>query len=1253
MNTAERYVIQSLGGISCDAFDSVKVCMASPLQIRSWSHGEVTTPATINPRSLAPEAHGLFCAEIFGAASDYECMCGKYAGAQHSGVICDSCGVEISPSSAWRLRMGHIELASPVMHTWFSRPSSPHVGTILGIQHRDIVRVVRREACLVHPPVATLCRNITLASPEDVTALAKDMPASRTYTGVGGLRRLLASISMEREEHDTEARLASKRITGTMRSLLLSKLRMLSSLQEFGARPEWMVLTAIPVLPAGLRPMVRRGGKDSAPSDLNDLYRGVISSNNRLSRLIGLRAPKNVVASEHSLLQVSVDELLDCATHARVSHARSNPRSLSESLRGKTGRLRQYMLGKRVDYSGRSVIVVGPELGMNQCGLPVCMALELYRQFLTEVLILGGMSIHEALAETAYPSDAAVKTLRDLLRHHPVLLNRAPTLHKLSVQAFYPTLVEGLALELHPLVCSSFNADFDGDQMAVHVPLSVEAQTEARALMLPCCNLLLPASGYPSTAPSQDMVLGIYYLTCGHDPTGIAGHASQHLEAGWANAHSRAMVVVGESLRHRGSFRGFSVLHHTTTGRAALAPSLPIGTPFHMMNQALGRRELTALMHTSARRCAPACLKGMAEALMRAGFKAATHAGVSLCTDDMRIPGGKDGIIGMAWMKIRQYGRANKAGALPKARLEHATTGLWQDTSERISRLLAAELASAGGASRAATNAVHLMSASGSRGSADQVKQLSGMRGLMVRPDGTILGTPVTSSFREGLNAVEYFMSAHGARKGLADTALRTADSGYLTRRLVDAAHDVVITTLDCGACRGVTIGRPQLNRASMERALAWCLGRYTASDVPARDGGVLYQRNTPITRDVLEDALLLSGAGLDIRSPLYCEAAHGVCAMCYGHDLSTLSRVNMGAAVGVIAAQSIGEPGTQLTMRTFHIGGIASSTARAVMARSPGIVGYRPGAHCLTPHGVRLAAACKGRVHVHDERGWIRESHDIPQGSILHRAQGERVERGDVLVSWDAVTTPVVAQDDALAAMCAEGIRLTLRDGRACTVRLHPRAAVAICAPQYVRRGQVIATAPAYMEGNSDITSGLASMAELFEARAKRECNQTYGLHDILRSDGPAMLLHSLQDEVQSILEPQGARVNNKHLEVIARQMLRCVRVVHPGDSAFHEGEHVARTAAVRDNAALRLQNKRTAAYEHVLLGITKSALNTESFISAASFQETTRVIATAAAHGRRDFLRGIKENVIVGRIIPSGTGFVYYTHRRFHAHA
>lgn len=1262
MNVAERFVLGSLRGAMSAPFNRVKVCMASPLQIRSWSHGEVLTAATVNQRSMRPEAHGLFCTEIFGPAMCHECKCGRYAGAQHSGIICECCGVEIAPSYARRLRMGHIELASPVLHAWFSRPSSPHVGTILGLPHREVVRVARLQARLIRPPGATLCRDLTMTSMEDSIARPVGMQHGRAYSGCDGLRRLLASISMEREVHDTTARIASPRVTDSQRGSMICRLRMLSSLLEFGARPEWMILTVIPVLPAGLRPMIRSAGRDSASSDLNDLYRGVINCNNRLRRLIALRAPQSIVAAEHDLLQRSVDDLIDGTARQGNARSHSRPRSLSEALRGKTGRFRQHMLGKRVDYSGRSVIVVGPDLGMHQCGIPICMALELFRPFVAGALIRGGMAAQRARAEVSAGSTAAVAALRHAIRHHPVLLNRAPTLHRLSVQAFYPSLVEGLAIRLNPLVCAPFNADFDGDQMAVHVPLSVEAATEARMLLLPCNNLLLPASGYPASAPTQDMVLGIFYLTCGpeddyHGELGRADRAALQLESGWSRSHSRAMVVVRESLRHRGSYSEFSVLHNTTVGRALLSHALPAGTPFHRVNCTISKGVLVEVMNEAARRCAPLCLKGMAESLMVAGFNAATQAGISLCIDDMCAPVRKGVTIAGAWRMSSRLHRSHNSGVLTGTRLDHATTRLWQETSELVSSMLALELARQGSTTLAATNAVHLMSASGSRGSTEQVKQLSGMRGLMVRPDGTILGTPVTSSFRDGLNAVEYAMSAHGARKGLADTALRTADSGYLTRRLVDASHDVIITELDCGTCAGVTVGRPKLNSTAVSRALAWCIGRYTASSVQSDAGDVLYLRNTTITRDVLEDSLLRSAAGINIRSPLHCDSQHGVCAMCYGQDLCTLSRVNMGAAVGVVAAQSIGEPGTQLTMRTFHIGGIASSRSHDVMACQPGVVRYSPCTHSVTPHGVRVASSHNGSVQIHDGRGCARESHAIPHGSILHHAGGDIVAAGEVLLSWDAVTTPVIAQHDSLATKCAEGIRLTRSDGRCCTVMLSAGAEVAIGATQYVRRGQVIATEPAHAEGNTDITGGLARMASLFEARqAQRRHNEpdaSCWLHGILRSNGPTALLLRMQDDVQSILEPQGVRVNNKHLEIIARQMLRCVRVVNPGDSAFHEGEHVARSEAARANAELRLQNRRTAAYEHTLLGITKSALSTESFISAASFQDTTKVIATAAACGRRDFLRGLKENVIVGRMIPAGTGLVYHAHRRLNADA
>ncbi|HPR43089.1 MAG TPA: DNA-directed RNA polymerase subunit beta' [Ottowia sp.] len=1352
-------------------FDAIRIGLASPEKIRSWSFGEVKKPETINYRTFKPERDGLFCAKIFGPIKDYECLCGKYKRLKHRGVICEKCGVEVTQTKVRRERMGHIDLAAPCAHIWFLKSLPSRLGLVLDMTLRDIERVLYFEAYVVTDPGMTPLKKFGIMSEDDYDAKRKEYGDEFVARmGAEGIKELLQQIDLDIEIEKLRGDLTGSEVKVKKNA---KRLKVLEAFKKSGIKPEWMVLDVLPVLPPDLRPLVPLDGGRFATSDLNDLYRRVINRNSRLRRLLELKAPEIIARNEKRMLQEAVDSLLDNGRRGKAMTGANKRalKSLADMIKGKGGRFRQNLLGKRVDYSGRSVITVGPTLKLHQCGLPKLMALELFKPFIFARLEAMGIAttIKAAKKEVEAGTPVVWDILEEVITEHPVLLNRAPTLHRLGIQAFEPILIEGKAIQLHPLVCAAFNADFDGDQMAVHVPLSVEAQMEARTLMLASNNVLFPASGEPSIVPSQDVVLGLYYTTRekingkgeGMILTDV-GEVLRALDSGMLELTARISVRLTEWVKDKtsGELTPVTQLVETTAGRALLSEILPKGLPFSLMNKALKKKEISRLINASFRKCGLKDTVVFADKLLQNGFRLATRAGISIAIEDMLVPSEKHAIIERAEAEVKEIEQQYVSGLVTSGERYNKVVDIWGKAGDEVSKVMMAQLAKQKTTDRngkeveqESFNSIYMMADSGARGSAAQIRQLAGMRGLMAKPDGSIIETPITANFREGLNVLQYFISTHGARKGLADTALKTANSGYLTRRLVDVTQDLVVTEDDCGTTDGSLMRAIVEGGEVIESLRERVLGRTAAEDVVNPETQeVLLSAGQMLDEDAVDE---LEQAGIDevkVRTALTCDTRFGICARCYGRDLGRGGLVNVGEAVGVIAAQSIGEPGTQLTMRTFHIGGAASraAVASSVEAKSNGFIGFNATMRYVTnSKGELVVISRSGEIVVHDEHGRERERHKVPYGATLSVKADQQIKAGTVLANWDPLTRPIITEfagsvkfenvEEGLtvakqvdevtglstlvvidpkrrgsAKVMRPQVKLIDAEGNevkipgtdhSVTIGFQVGALIQVRDGQEVGPGEVLARIPVEGQKTRDITGGLPRVAELFEARSPKDKGtlaemtgtvsfgkETKGkirlqitdpegnvweelipkeknilVHegqvvnkgesivdgpadpqDILRLLGMEELARYIVDEVQDVYRLQGVKINDKHIEVIVRQMLRRVVVENPGDSGYIAGEQVERSEILDTNDALRAEGKLPATYTNLLLGITKASLSTDSFISAASFQETTRVLTEAAIMGKRDELRGLKENVIVGRLIPAGTGLAYHQARK-----
>ena len=1338
-------------------FDEIKVSLASPERILSWSYGEIKKPETINYRTFKPERDGLFCARIFGPIKDYECLCGKYKRMKYRGVVCEKCGVEVTLQKVRRERMGHIELAAPVAHIWFLKSLPSRIGLMLDMTLRDLERVLYFENYVVIEPGLTDLTYGQMLSEEEYMD-AQDhygMDAFTANIGAEAIREMLAQIDLEAEAERLREEL--KEATGELKpKKIIKRLKVVESFLESGNRPEWMVLTVIPVIPPELRPLVPLDGGRFATSDLNDLYRRVINRNNRLKRLIELRAPDIIVRNEKRMLQESVDALFDNGRRGRViTGANKRPlKSLSDMLKGKQGRFRQNLLGKRVDFSGRSVIVTGPELKLHQCGLPKKMALELFKPFIYSRLEAKGLSstVKQAKKLVEKERPEVWDILDEVIREHPVMLNRAPTLHRLGIQAFEPVLIEGKAIQLHPLVCSAFNADFDGDQMAVHVPLSLEAQLEARVLMMSTNNVLSPANGAPIIVPSQDMILGLYYVTLERE--GMKGEGKvfasieevQHaLDAGEVHLHAKITARVPQINEHG---EEVMVRFDTTPGRVKLGALLPPNTkaPFELVNRLLRKKDVQNVIDTVYRYCGQKESVIFCDQIMSMGFKEAFKAGISFGKDDMVIPDDKWGIVDDTREQVKDFEQQYMDGLITQGEKYNKVVDAWSKCNDKVTDAMMETISGTGKDAQGVEqepNSVYMMAHSGARGSVTQMKQLGGMRGLMARPNGDIIETPVISNFKEGLTVLEYFNSTHGARKGLSDTALKTANSGYLTRRLVDVAQDCIVRMIDCGTENAITV-EAAVNDGEVVASLAErVLGRVAAEDIlkPGTEE-VIVSLGTLIDErmaDALEEAGVLS---CRIRSPLTCEAEEGVCAQCYGRDLARGTHVNVGEAVGIIAAQSIGEPGTQLTMRTFHIGGVAQGGQQSFLeASQEGKIVFENANTITNANGEALVLGRNMKLSIQDENGGERASHKLGYGSKLFVTDGQDVQRGDKLFEWDPYTLPIIAEKAGQAKFVDLVSGIAVRDetddatgmtqkividwraapkgnelkpeiilvdgeepvrneaGNPITYPMSVDAILSVEDGQTVAAGDVVARIPREGAKTKDITGGLPRVAELFEARRPKDhaiiaeidgyvrfgkdyknkrriaiepadenlekveymvpkgkhipvvegdfvqkgdyiMDGNPAPHDILSIMGVEALADYMIDEVQDVYRLQGVKINDKHIEVIVRQMLQKWEILDSGDTTLLKGEHVDKQELDHANEKAESKGGRPASGEPILLGITKASLQTRSFISAASFQETTRVLTEASVQGKKDKLVGLKENVIVGRLIPAGTG-------------
>jgi DNA-directed RNA polymerase subunit beta' len=1361
-----------------EEFDAIKIALASPEKIRSWSYGEVKKPETINYRTFKPERDGLFCAKIFGPTKDYECLCGKYKRLKHRGVICEKCGVEVTLSKVRRERMGHIDLASPVAHIWFLKSLPSRLGMVLDIALRDIERVLYFEAYMVVDPGMTPLTRGQLLTEDDYLAKAEEFGDEfQAVMGAEGVKDLLRSINIPAEIDQLREELSATNSEAKIKKIA-KRLKVLEAFQKSGIKPEWMILDILPVLPPELRPLVPLDGGRFATSDLNDLYRRVINRNNRLRRLLDLRAPEIIVKNEKRMLQEAVDSLLDNGRRGKVmTGANKRPlKSLADMIKGKGGRFRQNLLGKRVDYSGRSVIVTGPQLKLHQCGLPKKMALELFKPFIFNKLELLGLAttIKAAKKKVEEEGPEVWDILEDVIREHPVLLNRAPTLHRLGIQAFEPVLIEGKAIQLHPLVCAAFNADFDGDQMAVHVPLSLEAQMEARTLMLASNNVLSPANGEPIIVPSQDIVLGLYYMT--REKIAAKGEgmrfadideARRAYDQGYVDLHAKVSVRIEEYELNFDNSKTLKVnRYETTVGRALLSEILPAGLPFGLINKSLKKKEISRLINASFRKLGVKQTVILADQLMYTGYSFATKAGMSISVHDMLVPAEKHDLITEADKEVAEIENQYASGLVTQGEKYNKVVDIWGRAGDKIADAMMKQLKeetvfgedgkavkddNGNELKQESFNAIYMMADSGARGSAAQVRQLAGMRGLMARPDGSIIETPIKANFRDGLNVLQYFISTHGARKGLADTALKTANSGYLTRRLVDVTQDLVVTEHDCGTQEGL-VTKPLIKGGEVVEPLGdRILGRVAALDIiNPENQDVLYPAGTLLGEDEVEK---IEGLGIDevkVRTALTCDTHYGICAKCYGRDLGRGNLISKGEAVGVVAAQSIGEPGTQLTMRTFHIGGAASRAASVsqIESRSTGTVRFVSTMRYVSnARNEKVVISRNSEFMIEDDSGREKERHKIPYGATLNTTDGKQVKVGEILATWDPHTRPIISEyagkvkfenieegntvtkqiDDVTGLStlvvsepktASKGVRpqIKLLDDNGDEVKLQgsqnlvnytfqPKYIITVDDNQEVKVGDVLARIPLESSKTRDITGGLPRVAELFEARSPKDAGvlaeitgtvsfgkDTKGkqrlvitdengdaqefliskdkhitVHDgqvvtqgevivdgpadpadILRLQGREALARYVIDEVQDVYRLQGVKINDKHIEVIVRQMLRRVRITDRGDTTFIPGEELERSEVLLANEALVADGKQPCTFEYVLKGITKASLATDSFISAASFQETTRVLTEAAILGKRDDLRGLKENVIVGRLIPAGSGMAHHENRQ-----
>lgn len=1331
-------------------FEAVRIKLASPEKIREWSYGEVKKPETINYRTFKPERDGLFCAKIFGPIKDWECICGKYKRMKHRGVVCDKCGVEVIQSKVRRERLGHIELASPVAHIWFLKGVPSRIGTLLDITMRHLERILYFESYVVIDPGDTPLKEKELLGEEEYRKKTSEY-GSRFKAGMGAeaIRELLRRVDLEALYTELKAKI-NEAVSMGVKKKLTKRLKVVESFRKSGNKPDWMIMDVIPVLPPDLRPLVPLEGGRFATSDLNDLYRRVINRNNRLKRLTELKAPSVIIKNEKRMLQEAVDALFDNGRRSKVLKTTTKRplKSLSDMIKGKQGRFRQNLLGKRVDYSGRSVIVVGPDLKLHQCGLPKKMALELFKPFIFSKLEEKGyattIKAAKKLVEKEQPE--VWDALEEVIREHPVLLNRAPTLHRLGIQAFDPVLVEGKAIKLHPLVCTAFNADFDGDQMAVHVPLSIEAQIEARVLMLSVNNILSPANGKPIVVPTQDMVLGIYYLM--KEKKGAKGEGKIFADpedvriaydAGILEEHAKIKVRID------GAFV------ETTTGRVVFSEILPKRIPFSMINKDMTKKELGKLIEYIYKKSGKRDAVVFLDNLETLGFKYATKAGLSICMDDMHIPSKKAELIRIAEQEVIEVQKQYADGLITHGERYNKVIDIWANVTEKVADEMMKELGAEDGktfteeelAEKRSFNSVFMMADSGARGSAAQIRQLAGMRGLMAKPSGEIIETPITANFREGLTPLQYFISTHGARKGLADTALKTANSGYLTRRLVDVAQDVIIAEVDCGTTNGITVTSLVEGGEIIQPLEERILGRITVEDIKdPLTKELIVKRNQEIDEELTQQVI---DAGIDkikIRSVLTCNSKFGVCTKCYGMDLARGGPIEIGEAVGIIAAQSIGEPGTQLTMRTFHIGGAATKLVeRTVLeAKNSGTIKFINISTVKNREGLLIVMNRNGSIAVVDPKGREKEKYSVVYGAKLMVKNGQKCEIGQRLVEWDPYSTPILTELGGRIALgdIIEGVtvkeevdettglshkviidypadvrpRISIKDehGRAtlkipgtnATARyiLPAGAHMLVDRSDIVFPGDILAKIPRETTKTKDITGGLPRVAELFEARRPKEqaiVTEIDGMvefkgahkgmrvvvvrggdntkeylipkgkhvsvhegdwvrageplmdgavnpHNILDILGPQELQSYMVDEVQKVYRLQGVSINDKHIEVIVRQMMKKVRIEDPGDTTFLIGEQVDRRIFQEENARVKAGGGRPSQGKPLLLGITKASLSTDSFVSAASFQETTRVLTEAAISGAVDELRGLKENVIMGRIIPAGTGMPKY---------
>ena len=1341
-----------------DDFDAIKVGLASPEMIRSWSFGEVKKPETINYRTFKPERDGLFCAKTFGPIKDYECLCGKYKRLKHRGVVCEKCGVEVTLTKVRRERMGHIELACPVAHIWFLKSLPSRIGLLLDMTLRDIERILYFEAFVVIDPGFTELEKCQLLSDETYyEAIEQYGDEFVAKMGAEAILDMLDDLDLTQETEKLREELSSTKSEAKIKRLT-KRLKLVEYFISSGNKPQWMILRALPVLPPDLRPLVPLDGGRFATSDLNDLYRRVINRNNRLRRLLELNAPDIIVRNEKRMLQEAVDALLDNGRRGRaITGSNKRPlKSLAELIKGKQGRFRQNLLGKRVDYSGRSVIVTGPTLMLHQCGIPKKMALELFKPFIFSKLHTRGLATTIKAAKKLVEKEGAEvwDILDEVIREHPVLLNRAPTLHRLGIQAFEPILIEGKAIQLHPLVCAAFNADFDGDQMAVHVPLSVEAQLEARSLMMSTNNILSPANGEPIIVPSQDIVLGIYYLT--REDINVQGEGmifsnidevSRAYYSG--NVHIHARVTVRMDLVESNSDKIVNKRIETTVGRALFSKILPKGLPFELVNKTMDKKSISSAIDTCYRVLGLKATVIFADQLMYMGYEYATKSGVSFCLDDMIIPESKSKILSEAESEVKEIEMQYQSGLVTRGERYNKVVDIWSKTNDQVAKAMMNKLgkdvknnSDGKEIEQPSFNSIFMMADSGARGSAAQIRQLAGMRGLMAKPDGSIIETPITANFREGLNVLQYFISTHGARKGLADTALKTANSGYLTRRLVDVAQDLVVSEVDCGTKEGVLI-KPIIEGGDITVQLSErVLGRVIVDDVvsPINKDYVL-KAGTLIDEKIAQELDVNGIDEIKVRTAITCELKHGVCSMCYGRDLARGHLVNIGESVGVMAAQSIGEPGTQLTMRTFHIGGAASGSVatNSIMVKSNGIIKFKKIKTIKKKDGTNVTITRSAELAVVDEDGRQKEFYKVPYGSTLSVSEGDKVEPGQTIATWDPHTRPIVTEQAGKAKLIdfEDGVTVNKKTdeitGLTSTIVIDSKnrtgakdikpiiqlsnskgnvdynlpdgAIITLSDGDKVEAGDIIARIPQAVTKTKDITGGLPRVADLFEARKPKEPailaessgvvsfgKETKGKlrlvitsedgestetlipkyrniniyegeriekgeivvdgeltpHDILRLLGIPALADYLVTEVQNVYRLQGVKINDKHIEVIVRQMLRKVEIIKPGDSNYLSGEQAERSNVLEENKKLLEENKKPIIFEPVLLGITKASLVTESFISAASFQETTRVLTEAAVKGASDSLKGLKENVVVGRLIPAGTGLDFHKERK-----